>query len=577
MCSKKAQGKFEFAGSPFTVVEGTGGDEIIEGICESVFDRSLFGEGTDDFREEEISGREQLEAFLKKLDMPFTIVYEGYYIDRFFRDSFYMYFSNQHFPVNRYSQRLSFFNGRFDEKDYFSNGKGIEDRLQENFIGSCVINPLVTGTLGTSLISPYYAVDDAKRPVNMRLSRFKLHIYGKTLYVRAFPYRAQDGETMRCAEVALLNMLEYYANSYEDYRMVVPNEIIENERKSNHDRVLPSKGTTYPIMSKVLSELGFFPRLYSISAVDAFEFSSVSREDEFKRLLHYYVESGIPVAVNLSPIGGGNGHSIVCIGHGKYNEDSGESRAEGKKWIPLKYYGNGRAIINSADYYDEYVVVDDNTPFYQVREFGQLSRYSGMAVDNIVVPLYKRMFMDAKDAYGVIQSLLSSEDFGIINTKKNDIDTLGENAVKNFRINTWVGKVVGETEDVVIRLFMASSSGLKKSRTRLLRSNALKELYAIIPMPRFVWICELYRKEDYGKTKRAFGEIVIDATSAPRKGYGSLILIHYPAAVIYRIPQNTKRDFKRIIRFPEEFPKGDYSKFEGFEGYSENLEEIEKK
>ena len=74
---------------------------------------------------------------------------------------------------------------------------------------------------------------------------------------------------MCCAEVTLLNLLEYYSNSYNDYRIIVPSEIIENEQKHSHERVLPVRGITYPVLTKVLSEFGFSPRLYNISAIDS--------------------------------------------------------------------------------------------------------------------------------------------------------------------------------------------------------------------------------------------------------------------------------------------------------------------
>ena len=70
---------------------------------------------------------------------------------------------------------------------------------------------------------------------------------------------------MRCTEVTLLNLLEFYSNSYDDYRAVVPKDIIESEQRHSHERVLPSRGITYPILTKVLSDFGFSPRLYNLS------------------------------------------------------------------------------------------------------------------------------------------------------------------------------------------------------------------------------------------------------------------------------------------------------------------------
>ena len=55
----------------------------------------------------------------------------------------------------------------------------------------------------------------------------------------------------------MLNLIEYYSNSYKDYKSVVPSEILDKEQLHSHERVLPSSGTTYPIFTKVLADFGF--------------------------------------------------------------------------------------------------------------------------------------------------------------------------------------------------------------------------------------------------------------------------------------------------------------------------------
>lgn len=379
--------------------------------------------------------------------------------------------------------------------------------------------------------------------VGMRLSAFDLHVYGRHFTVRAFPYRMQDEETMCCAEVTLLNLLEYYANSYIDYKIVVPSDIINQEQKHSHERVLPARDITYPILTKVLSEFGFSPRLYNVSAIDSYRYSSLRREDELKRWLHYYIESGIPVALNLIPIGlNGTGHSMVCIGHGQAKEEL-MKRAYKRKWVTWSEREEAHPLINSADFYEDYVVVDDNEPVYHVRNFRRLPLYDDMRIENLAVPLYKRMFLDAPNAYTTIRLLLQSKTFGI---------------------NVWSGEFLTPREDVIMRMFMASSKSYKAFRMQTLNGLGLKKLYTFIPMPRFVWVCELYRVGDYEKLQ-AFGEVVIDATSSPNRGHRSLILMHYPKVVAYRDPEQAEVGFEKMAELPT---------IELFPGYSSNLEHI---
>ncbi len=429
-----------------------------------------------------------------------------------------------------------------NEEDFFAENKERQNQIAQHFMGACVINPLTTGVIGRTLINPLYVLNPTILPVYVRLSKFELNVYGKKFYVNAFPYRMQDEETMRCAEVSLLNLLEYYANSYHDYRSVVPSEILENEQKHSHERVLPSRGISYPILTKVLSEFGFSPRLYNLSSIDKYSLSQITQEDELKRCLHYYIESGIPVALNLLPVGSsGSGHSMVCIGHGSPKKAL-MKRAKRNKWISWENKEHCHPLINSADFYESYVVVDDNQPVYQVKPFRHLSMYPDMRVENIAVPLYKRMFLDASDAAAIVRSVLHHEQFGI---------------------DVWSDKFLNEREDVIIRLFMASSRSLKNFRSDTIKNIYAKEAYVIVPMPRFVWVCELYREREYEKLK-AFGEIVIDATSAFGRGNSacSLILMHYPKVIGIRYPEQTNPEIDEMVELEDD---------ELFDGYQRNL------
>ena len=106
---------------PFVIIK-EGQNNIIEKLCNSIFAHHLSdnGEAVEQLEkvEEEaqlsdneayVSGKDFLKNFLISLPKPVTVVQEGYHIDRSFRDTYYMYFSNQHFQVKRYSRRLSFF------------------------------------------------------------------------------------------------------------------------------------------------------------------------------------------------------------------------------------------------------------------------------------------------------------------------------------------------------------------------------------------------------------------------------------------------------------------------------------
>lgn len=154
------------------------------------------------------------------------------------------------------------------------------------------------------------------------------------------------------------------------------------------------------------------------------------------------------------------------------------------------------------------------------------------------------MFLDAPNAFSIIRALLHSEQFGL---------------------NEWAGSFLKEGENVIIRMFMASSTSYKAFRMKTLSNLYVKELYTLIPMPRFIWVCELYRVCDYDDLK-AFGEVVIDATSAPNRGHRSLILMHYPNVVAYRNPNQIEVGFDEMVELEQD---------ELFSGYTNNMEKID--
>ena len=555
----------------FMVIEENKKADIPQ-ICAEIFQYSMWGNLLEEKKtvDELIKNDEEwfMCTFLNKLPCPFTLIYEPYYIDRSFRDTYYMYFSNQHFKIERSSKRLSVVLGAYDWESYFSGDEEIRQKIEGSYVGSFVINPLVAGELGRTIVSPKYLIGKDEGPVYIRLAEFKTNIYGKKLQVNAFPYRMQDGETMTCAEVVLLNLLEYYATRYDDYKLIVPSEITESEKRSKYERALPSTGLWDTMLTRIFSEFGFFPRMYDIKELG---------KEKFKRLLHYYMESGIPVAVNLYPVEGGIGHSVACIGHGKFNAGLEKKIEENEN---TKFSAGNHRILNSADFYDEYVIVDDNKPVYSIRKFGRFA--DGMKEDSMVAPLYKHMFMEASQAYDVVSKILIHEDYGI---------------------ERWAEGVLNDKEDIVIRFFMASSASFKRFRIETLVGLAERVTYASIPMPRFVWVCELYRKEEYlrfvgGEDVKescspddlgAFAEIVIDATASARSMLGGLLLMHYPGKIAYREPGNTKGGndnfflyktpdgkvdikadiFDSLIKY--EIPDGKIDKIKGFRN---NLEEI---
>ncbi len=530
----------------------------VNDFCDELRSHNILGAIT---AMETVDYLEPLKHIMYSIAPPFTVVLEHYYVDKSFRDSYYKHFSSSHFNVNRFSRRLSFFGGEVSEEEFFDNSipavdilTDLNDTNRESprlvYYGSIVLNPLMTGALGRTLLDPrcLNLNKNNRLPIYMRLSEFKTHVYGRRLTVKAFPYRMQDGETTRCTEITLLNILEYYSNHYPEYRSALPGEVLAEEERHTNERVLPSRGINYATLSKLMSDFGFSPRLYERYSIDSFNSSLISPELKLKRWMYYCIESGIPVAVEL---GTGkikeNGHSVVCIGHGAI--DTQNVRVAYK----LGFRANGpRTYLNSADFYDTFVIVDDNDPVYNIRNYKQLSRYPELQLLSLAVPLHSRMCLDAPDIETPVLRILNDDKLGL---------------------EKWLKPgYIRENEAVVMRLFLASSHSFKSYRAGTLPNYEAKSYYIYTPMPRFVWVCELYKVNEYlnqnedngSNTIKAFAEIVIDSTTIPTAEFPTkgLLLVHYPGIVASRLPEDVYMGFEEMLEINNDAP---------FPGFRNNL------
>ena len=513
-----------------------------------LFDVLEFGEKTEMKDLESNKSYKILWNLLKKMGT-LSMVIERQHVDRTYRDSYYMHFSCKHREYSRYCKRIFVFEG-----DVFKNATTEKfselhvDDLQKKIIGTIVIRPLREGKVGRCLINPYFVLE--KKDTYLRYAKYSATIYGMRFQINAFPYSMQDGETTTCAEVTILNLMDYFSRKYSEYKSILPSEIAEIVGKNDFERTLPSRGLKYSTITKVFSEMGFYPRLYGKNV-----FADMSL---FKRIMHYYIESGIPVAIGAK-VDEKTKHSIVCIGHGKINYDE-----IGKKIYAVydTVVGNYIWIVDSADLCSNYIVMDDGRAPYENSEWRNEEAENIKINDKcllgnyepeiLMVPLYKRMFLEAQDAYDICTSALANTDIGI------------------QKFYPEMGK---KDNPVIIRLFMCSSRNYKQRRISRL-GNLNKEVgerYKKLRLPRFVWVCEIYDKDGYEKGM-ASGEIVIDATASPDDGTKSILLLHYPYYIL--VCRKNVENVETCCEKNEKFEK--VLQWECFPGYDHNLFRPEK-
>jgi hypothetical protein len=444
----------------------------------------------------------------ERLKFPVSVVIEDLYVDKVYRDSYYNYFSNKHFDMSRTCKRVCVFSGEISERDFLY--KEGQEKLKKSIVGFIVVRPLNRGCIGRTLLDPWKFSDFVGY---VRTTKFSFEVLGVEFDVEAFPFMSQDTETMTCAETTIWNIMEYFGTRYSEYRRTLPSEILNLIAEDSFERVLPSRGLPYQYVARTLGKLGFSTRLY---------FDDDYKE--LKRLFHYYVESGIPIGVAVKAEQAEIGpcrHSIVCIGHGaKLDYDVTPSRQ------------NGISFINSADMINEYVLIDDNTYPYEVKGFDEFTCYDNPRVVGFVVPLYKRIFLEARDAYNIaIETIIESQ----YNVKMIDLE---------FDKHTY-----SESDNpLVLRMFLTSSRHYKKFRNNNPPNDYMARIYANVSMPRFIWVIELSLLSLY-RDSNIFGELIIDATASRHSGVDSLVLVHYPGYLAWRNPNEPLHKIADMLKY----------------------------
>lgn len=518
--------------------------------------------------------------FLLKIQRPFTIIQEFNHVNSAYRDMYYYYYSTQHLDIPRFSKRISFFSGKIARGDLEScsnsgewsnyylltdEERGFAGMSNSRFLGSCVINPLMSGRIGFSILSPQlfsYEVGENGKISNIeelyvRTSSYEINVLGVPLRVLAFPYRMQDRETMLCGEITILNIMDYFSNTYQYYRNVLPREIITKSQEISKERVLPSLGISYATLIGIMLNFGFSPKLYIKDTFFNGLYSGVSADHSLKRLLHYYVESGIPVGLNLeSSLVGEIGHSVICIGHGSFSVPTETIVVCDSK----RMEGQQLGFIDSADYFEKYVIVDDNNFGYQLKSYSDFSSDASkkLTVRGVAVPLYPKVFLDALGAKSIFYSFFMDEVYGLEN---------------GLLYHQEPKKVLGHP--IVTRLFLASSRSMKKFRVKNETNNEVKYCYGIQPLPRFVWVCELYERDKYVSDMREglpvtpFAEAILDATSSENRGVAGILLARYPKMILTKDTDYPSKKFKDVFVVDE--LGSDY-----FRGYENNLLKFKK-
>lgn len=532
--------------------------------------------------------------------VPITVYVEERYVEKVFRDTYYEYYSNKYAYYPRTSMRLFIFKADIlneegellvdrskskddslvsaestkgtadlaekpDEKVNAEKTKSIIDvdqnALQNAFVGTVVISPEPTGYhqhyFSKGLLNSNYF----RRSAFIKKSKFKVSMLGRTFEVDAFPFMMQDKQSITCAHASLLNLLEHYNNRYNSYNCFLPSEIRSEILEVSYQRDLPSNGLDFITMSMILKHAKFSPVLYQTK--------KLYDKRKLKRILHCYVESGIPIAIGVSLARYKEQdnvlHALCVIGRNKEisNHDLTNSMVQKLTPAGLNKKSKDHAelyYIDSSELYDTYIVMDDSRVPYCKAKF--VSQYDGESeccpyriklpslvypddqdqtgdnsnsgqtgifrelqleyheydIEYLLAPLYKRMQLDAMNVESIVTALLLDENLGIEHERLE-------------RPNLYPKNFGGKTNPFILRILMTSSKNYKEHLFSQKLLVSLMPEFLTDSWPRFIYVCELYDIDHYGKL--CWGCILIDATSTSNSIDQSVLLVYYNGSYYY--------------------------------------------
>lgn len=417
-------------------------------------------------------GRSRLEALLAGSVQ--TVAIEYHYIDRDYRDTFSGFHSKKFVTPPSRCIRLHFFRNRIEKADLRAGS--IPER---SYIGYSVIRPTRPNCMGRTLLDPTRIHGIAG---SLCRCREEVSIQGTVLTVEGFPFISQDCDATVCAESATWMALRYFSNRYHAYREVHPFQITSaTQNYAFGERVYPSRGLRLWQMAEAIRREGFAPLTYSRNGFPA----------GFDALLYTYVESGFSVFAAL------DGHVVVAIGH---HSDYAKGLPPDERWV------------ESSHFNDAFVVNDDNFFPYQrierapVAGSALISPHCIADLQAFAVPLPEKVFLTAESFSSLVRALVLSSPFGVADHSPGLCDG-----------------------PLIVRQFLTSCRAFKNHiPKRGMGHPVVAEIFHNLPLPHFVWVCELSTPALYAAGKQQIlGEVLWDATRNPHERVG-FIAVHYP-------------------------------------------------
>jgi len=423
------------------------------------------------------------------------------YVEKYYRDNYYNFYSTKHKKFDRDCIRISFFLKEVDNSSFRINEKIVQLQNENAFLGCLTIRPTPPNIIGKSLINPSALKLSA---IKICQTDYKFMINGVRLSCIGFPHNMQNLEATRCAEIAICNIMDYLSNKYQDYKIVLPSTLRKIMAITTEVRQLPTYGLRIKNISFALKEFGLEPVKY--------DRGEKLYEGELDNIVCTYIESGIPVigVIDSKAYKYDKGEFILVTDKELTSEEpAGVLNRQhtfliiGKKSEPLQFDSlpsytpkvETKRKFDFADYSDaikSIVVSDDCSSPYSILKLKDPEDFSSEEdflnrITGIVVPLPPKVYVEAskaKDyAFNIAASLLDL-------TKSLD------------------------SVNYTLRILLTSTRSFKEHINKNVNIDSdYRDKFINFPTPKFIWLCEILPKSG-NPAKEPVGFFTMDATES---------------------------------------------------------------
>ena len=184
--------------------------------------------------------------------------------------------------------------------------------------------------------------------------------------------------------------------------------------------------------------------------------------------------------------------------------------------LTIQYYENSSYFGEMDDENNE-EVWGDNLSEGQIEYSEEILEKMKRRFDSLVVPLYRRVFLDASRAKSIFE----------------------ENFLKNPDFIKKIQRAYGEiswgydkNNPLVYRMYLASSNSYKDFRCRMASNTDIFNYYSSQSYPRFIWVLEIGTISTFSE-KKARVEVLLDATSSINSDTWAILSVRYKGHLVF--------------------------------------------